>query len=134
MPKPYLPRAEDARVIGAMVLQDCAWGTEYNDNDIFEGNGDIIIKDGDFMTEAFDDPDNPTDSPDLEMTGTLLASADIDKTGTAPLPGAAAEFGSGYEGAGTSSSLQVFFDIDTIGRGTAGAVSKVLVEYRLIPQ
>ena len=134
MAKSAFCRAEDARVIAAMVLQDCAWGNEYNDDAIFEGNSDIIVRDGDFMTEAFNDPDNPTDSPDVEMTGTLLAVADIDKTGTAPLPGAAAEFGSGYEGAGTASSLQVFFDIDTIGRGTAGAVSKVMVEYRLIPQ
>jgi hypothetical protein len=134
MAKSAFCRAEDGRVIAAMALQSSAWGTEYSDGDNFEGNADIIIKDGDFMTEVLNDSDSPTGSPDVEMTGTLLASADVDRLGTAPLPGAAAEFGSGYEGAGTSSSLQVFYQIDSIGYGPAGAVSQVIVEYRLIPQ
>ena len=127
-------RAEDGRVIASMALQSSAWGTEYNDNDNFEGNTDIIIKDGDFMSEALNDSDNACNSPDVEMTGSLLASADIDKLGTAPLPGSAAEFGAGYEGAGTSSSIQVFYQIDSIGRGPAGATAEINVEYRLIPQ
>lgn len=134
MAKSAFCRAEDGRVIASMALQSSAWGTEYEDDDIFEGNSDIIIKDGDFMSEALNDSDESSGSPDVEMTGTLLASADVDKLGTAPLPGSAAEFGSGYEGAGTASSLQVFYKIDSIGRGPAGAVSQVIVEYRLIPQ
>ena len=134
MAKSAFCAAEDGRVIASMALQSSAWGTEYSDGDNFEGNAEITIADGDFMTEALNDSDNPTDSPDVQMTGSLLASADVDKLGTSPLPGSAAEFGAGYEGAGTSSSLQVFYEIDSIGRGPAGAVSQVIVEYRLIPQ
>ncbi len=135
MAKSAFCAAEDGRVIAAMALQSSAWGTEYTDGDSFEGNADIKINDGDFISEALNDPDSVSDnSPDVKMTGTLLASADVDKLGTAPLPGAAAEFGSGYEGAGTSSSVQVFYAIDSIGYGPAGATSRVVVEYRLIPQ
>ena len=134
MAKSAFCAAEDGRVIAAMALQSSAWGTGYNDNDNFEGNADITIEDGDFMMEALNDPDTACDSPDVQITGTLIAKADADKTGTAPLPGAAAEFGAGYEGAGTSSSLLVFYEIDSIGYGPAGATSRVVVEYRLIPQ
>ena len=135
MAKSAFCRAEDGRVIAAMALQSSAWGTEFTDGDNFEGNANIIIHDGDFLMEALNDSDTACDnSPDVEMTGSLLASADVDKLGTAPLPGAAAEFGAGYEGAGTSSSLQNFYNIDSIGYGPAGATSRVVVEYRLIPQ
>jgi hypothetical protein len=127
-------RAEDGRVIAAMVLQSAAWGTDYGDGDNFEGNTDITVADGDFIFEAIADADTVSGSPDVQMTGSMLASADIDKVSTSPLPGSSAEFGSGYEGTGESSSLQIIYEIDSIGSGPAGATAQVEVEYRLIPQ
>ena len=133
MAKSAFCQAENGRVIAAIALQTSAWGTEYTDGDTFEGNADIIINDGDFVMEAFHDSDTACDTPDVEMTGSLLASADVDKLATEPLPGYAAEYGSGYDGSGMSSSLIVYFGIDSIGYAPAGATSRVMAEYRLVP-
>lgn len=127
-------RTENGRVIAAEVTEDAAWGEEYNDNDNYAGNTDIVITDGDFIIENNDDSDTPPASPDLQMTGSLSAEVDIDKLATEPLPGGAAKFGTGYEGAGKMGSVQIICRIDSFGSGSDDARAHIRTEYRLIPQ
>lgn len=132
-------RAENGRVIAAMAAETAAWGdTVFADDDNFEGNDDIIIRDGDFIMEAIGDADTASGSHDVEMTDSVtdsvIASIDVDKLSVEPLPGSSAEFASGYEGAGKMGAVQVMCQIDSIGSGFGSATSRVLVEYRLVPQ
>jgi hypothetical protein len=134
-------RAENGRVIAAMVSEAAAWGIDYNDGDVFEGNTDITIEDGDFIMEAFDlDPENPIDSvsvdPDVRMQedGFVLADVDVDKLAASLLPGASAEFASGYEGAGVSAGVMTRLRMESIGSEPSGARARVQVEYMLIPR
>jgi hypothetical protein len=127
-------RAEGGRVLAGSVLRSAAWGTAYNDGDNFEGNADITITDGDFVMEAIGDSDTASASPDVQMTGSLSASVDVDKLRTEPLPGSSAEFGAGYEGAGTAGAVQTIYLVDSIGSGPGSASAQVEVEYRVVPQ
>lgn len=127
-------RAENGRVLAAMAAESAAWGTVYENDDIFEENADIIIRDGDFIMEDMEDVDTASGSPDIQMTGSLSASVDVDKLSIEPLPGSSAEFGSGYEGAGKMGAVQIISRIDSIGSGPGSATSRVLVEFRLVPQ
>lgn len=135
MAKTVFYRAENGRVTAAMAAETAAWGdTVFADDDNFEGNTDIIIRDGDFIMEAIGDADSASGTPDVEMTGSLSASIDVDKLSVEPLPGSSAEFASGYEGAGKMGAVQVMCQIDSIGSGFGSATSRLLVEYRLVPQ
>jgi hypothetical protein len=129
-------RAENGRVIAAMAAEAAAWGIDYNDGDPFEGNPNITIEDGGFIMEAFYDPDLVTGSPDLRVQedGSLSAEVDIDKLSTALLPGASAEFGAGYEGAGGAAGVMTMVRMDSIGTEPTGSSSRVEVEYMLIPR
>lgn len=127
-------RAENGRVIAAEVTESAAWGIEYNDNDNFEGNPDITITDGDFIMEDNNDADTPSASPDVHMTGSLAADVDIDKLSTQPLPGNAAKFATGYEGAGKMGAVQIRCQIDSFGTGSDSAGSHIRTQYRLVPQ
>ena len=134
-------RAENGRVIAAMASEAAAWGIDYNDGDVFEGNADITIADGDFIMEAIDDQANPTDGVgadphdwDLQMTGSLSANVDVDRISTSLLPGASAEFASGYEGAGVSAGVMTRLLMESIGSEPSGASARVEVEYMLIPR
>ena len=127
-------RAENGRVIAAMVAEAAAWGIDYADGDEFEVTGsDIFIMDGDFIMEPFNDPDP---GPDVKVweDGALSADLDIDKTETSLLPGGSAEFGSGYEGAGAAGGMQTKILVDSIGREPSGATARVRVHYMLIPR
>ena len=134
MAKTAFYRAESGRVIAASAVQTAAWGTDYYDGENFEGNAEITIEDGDFIMEGIADSDTTSASPDVQMTGSLSAIVDVDKVSTEPLPGASAEFGSGYEGTGKSGAVQSIYLIDSIGSGPGSARAQLLVEYRLIPQ
>lgn len=127
-------RAENGRVIAAVALQSAASGTDYNDGDNLEGNADITITDGDFVMEAIGDADTASGSPDVQMTGSLSASVDVDKLRTEPLPGSSAEFAAGYEGAGTAGAVQTIYQIDSIGSGPGSASAQVQIEHRIVPQ
>jgi Tfp pilus assembly protein PilX len=127
-------RSENGRVIAAEVTESAAWGIEYNDNDNFEGNTDIIIADGDFIMESNNDADTPPANPDLHMTGSLAADVDIDKLSTQPLPGSAAKFGTGYEGAGKMGSVQIICRVNSFGSGSDSASAHIRTDYRLVPQ
>ncbi len=127
-------RSENGRVIAAEVTESSAWGIEYNDNDNFEGNTDITITDGDFIMESYNDADTATASPDVHMTGSLAANVDIDKLSTQPLPGSAAKFATGYEGAGKMGAVQIIFQIDSFGTGSDRAGSHIRTQHRLVPQ
>jgi len=138
-------QAEGGRVLASSVLQSAAWGTDMcvaPNFPNFEGNENIIIGHCDFFDEDKNDPDTPSpinpahrdETADVELTGSMAALLDIDKVSTEPLPGGSAEFGSGYEGAGKSGSVMVMSQIDSISSVPGGATSRVLVEYRLIPQ
>lgn len=127
-------RSENSRVIAAEVTGTAAWGIAYNDGDNFEGNTDIIIADGDFIMENNKDADTPPASPDVHMTGSLAADVDIDKLSTEPLPGAAAKFATGYEGAGKMGAVQIICRIDSFGRGPNSASAHIQTQYRLVPQ
>ena len=126
-------RAENGRVIAAMVSEAAAWGIDYADGDPFEGNAEITIEDGDFIMEPFNDADA---GPDVivEEQGALSANLDIDKTSTFLLPGASAEFGSGYEGAGASGGLATKMLVTSIGSEPSGATAEVVVHYMPIPR
>jgi hypothetical protein len=129
-------RAENGRVIASMASEAAAWGIDYNDNDEFEPPSDIFILDGDFIMEAFGDTDDVSASPDVrvqEEDGFVFADVDVDKLSTALLPGASAEFGAGYEGAGTSSGVMTRLRMESIG-SESGASALVEVEYMLIPR
>ena len=127
-------RSENGRIIVAEVTESAAWGIDYNDGDKFEGNDDITIADGDFIIEDNDDPDTPSVSPDVQLTGSLAANVDVDKLSTEPLPGNAAKFGTGYEGAGKMGSVQIICRMDSIGSGPNNSTANVMTEYRLVPQ
>lgn len=127
-------RAEGGRILAGRVLRSLVGGTAYNDGDSFEGNADIAVMDGDFEMEEIGDPDTASDSPDVQMTGSLLANVNVDKLDVSPLPGSSAEFASGYEGVGKAGAVQIMYHIDSIGSTSSGAVSEVEVEYRIIPQ
>ncbi len=135
-------RAENGRVIAAMVAEAAAWGIDYSDGDEFEVTGsDIFVLDGDFIMEAFDlDPDDPIDEvsvdPDVRVLegGIQSADLDIDKRSTSLLPGASAEFGSGYEGAGAAGGMQTRMLVTSIGSEPSGATARVVVHYMLIPR
>jgi len=134
-------RAENGRVIAAMVAEAAAWGIDYADGDEFEVTGsDIFILDGDFIMEAFNDADDVSVSPDvrvLELVGSTheqSADLDIDKTETSLLPGGSAEFGSGYEGAGAAGGMQTKILVTSIGSEPSGAIARIMVHYMLIPR
>ena len=127
-------RAEGGRIIAGRVLRSLVGGEEYNDNDNFEANADITIRDGDFEMEEIGDPDTASGSPDVELSGSLSANVNVDKLDTLPLPGYSAEFASGYEGVGKAGGVQVIYEIDSIGSEPSGATSQVQVQYRVIPQ
>jgi len=130
-------RAENARVIAARAVQAADGGTTWSDGDNFEGNGDISIADGDFYSEGFDvnnTVDTVSASPDMQLTSDLQADIDVDKIEVAPMPGASAEFGAGYEGVGHEGMVQAIYRIDSIGQEPAtGANAQVRLEYRLLP-
>ncbi|MBW2174154.1 MAG: pilus assembly PilX N-terminal domain-containing protein [Deltaproteobacteria bacterium] len=135
-------RAENGRVLAAMVSEAAAWGIDYSDGDEFEVAGsDVFVLDGDFIMEPFDlDPGAPVDlvevSPDVRVDeqGALSANLDIDKQSTSLLPGASAEFGSGYEGAGAAGGMATTIMVTSIGSEPSGATARVEVFYLLIPK
>lgn len=129
-------RAENARVIAAEAIQTASGGTTWTDGDNFQSHADIVLLDGDFFEEGFDTSntlDTVSTSPDLQMSNLLQADVDIDKTEVGPMPGASAEFGSGYEGVGHESMIQAIYRVESIGREPSGAVAQVRLEYRLLP-
>lgn len=129
-------RAENGRVIAARAIRFADGGTSWSDGASFDGNASISISDGDFFTEGFDvsnTVDTVTASPDLQMTGDFQADVDVDKTEVAPMPGASAEFGAGYEGTGHEGMVQAIYRLDSIGEEPTGATSRVVLEYRLLP-
>ena len=132
-------RAENARVMAGMALESADAGTTWpnpEDGDKFGGNSDITMADGSFYTEGFDVSnavDDVSSSPDMQMTGMLLADVDIDKIEVGPAPGASAEFGSGYEGTGHEGMIQAIYQIDSVGHEPSGAVAQVRLEYRILP-
>lgn len=127
-------RAEGGRIVAGKVLRSLVEGDQYADGDSFEGNANIIVADSNFEMEEIGDADTASDSPDVQLTGSLLANVNVDKLEVSPLPGYSAEFASGYEGTGTAGGVQVIYEIDSIGSEPSGAVSQVQVEYRIIPQ
>jgi hypothetical protein len=134
-------RAEDGRIIGAMASEAAAWGIDYVDDSNFEENEEIIIRDGDFIMEAFDSDDNidkPTVDPDVvilaEENGPEIVEIDVDKLSTSLLPGSSAEFAAGYEGAGASAGVMTLLDVDSIGTEETGARARIQVRYMLIPR
>jgi len=129
-------RAENARVMAGMALESADAGTTWTDGANFGGNSDISMADGSFYTEGFDvsnTVDDVSSSPDMQMTGMLLADVDIDKIEVGPAPGASAEFGSGYEGTGHEGMIQAIYQIDSVGHEPSGAVAQVRLEYRILP-
>lgn len=130
-------RAENGRVIAARAIQAADGGTAWSDGDNFESNADITVSDGDFFSEGFDvnnAVDTVSASPDVQMTNDLQANMDIDKLEVAPMPGASAEFGAGYEGVGHEGMVQAIYRIDSVGQEPAtGAKAQVRLEYRLLP-
>jgi len=129
-------RAENARVMAGMALQSAEAGTTWANGESFRGNPDITMADGDFYTEGFDisnTVDDVSSSPDMQMTGMLMADVDIDKIEVGPAPGASAEFGSGYEGTGHEGMIQAIYQIDSLGREASGALAQVRLEYRILP-
>jgi Tfp pilus assembly protein PilX len=131
-------RAENARVMAGMALQSADAGTTWpNDGDSFrDDNSDITMADCDFYTEGFDvsnTVDDVSSSPDMQMTGMLLADVDIDKIEVGPAPGASAEFGSGYEGTGHEGMIQAIYQVDSVGHEPSGALAQVRLEYRILP-
>ena len=129
--------AENARILAGRVIRAVFSGTSFNDDDNFDGNTDIILRDGDFPYESIGDGAGDTFSDgtrDMELTGALAARVDVDKVDVSPLPGSSAEFAAGYEGIGTAGSVQVIYQIDSEGTAAPNARSLVQVEYRMLPQ
>jgi len=132
-------RAENGRVIAAMVSEAAAWGIDFVDGSNFEDVPDIKVMDGDFIMEAFDidnSADQVTGDPDVrvEEDGFLSAEVDVDKLSTALLPGSSAEFAAGYEGAGASAGVMTILRMDSIGSEPTGARASIRVQYMLIPR
>jgi type II secretory pathway pseudopilin PulG len=127
--------AENARVLAGRVIRSMFSGDAYNDDDNFDGNPDIIIRDGDFAFEQI--TDGPGDAygatGDMELTGALSALVDVDKINVGFLPGSSAEFAAGYEGTGTAASVQVIYQIDSEGTAAPNARALVQVQYRMLP-
>jgi type II secretory pathway pseudopilin PulG len=128
--------AENARILAGRVIRSMFSGTSFNDDDNFDGNPDIILRDGDFAYEEISDgPSDTFDAnSDMELTGALAARVDVDKIDVGPLPGSSAEFAAGYEGTGTAASVQVIYNINSQGTAAPNARSLVQVEYRMLPQ
>ena len=129
-------RAENARVMAGMALRSADAGDTWTDGDNFGGNSLITMTDGDFYVEGFDvsnTVDDVSSSPDMQMTGMLLADVDIDKIEVGPAPGASAEFGSGYEGTGHEGMVQAIYQIDSVGQEPSGAMAQLRLEYRILP-
>ena len=127
--------AENARVLASRVIRSMFSGDSYNDDDNFDGNSDIILRDGNFAYEEISD--GPSDSfdanSDMELTGALAARVDVDKIDVGPLPGSSAEFAAGYEGTGTAASVQIIYDINSEGTAAPSARALVQVQYRMLP-
>ena len=129
--------AENARILAGRVIRAVFSGSSFTDDDNFESNANIILRDGDFPHESIADGsgDAYSDSTrDMELTGSLAANIDVDKVDVSPLPGSSAEFAAGYEGTGTAGAVQVIYQIDSEGTAAANARSLVQVEYRMLPQ
>ena len=129
-------RSENARIVAAEAIQSAGAGNTWSDGGNFQSHSDIVISDGDFFEEGFDTAntvDTVSASPDLQLSNSLQADVDIDKTEVGPMPGASAEFGSGYEGVGHESMVQAIYRIDSIGRDPSGSQARVQLEYRLLP-
>jgi type II secretory pathway pseudopilin PulG len=128
--------AENARILAGRVIGAVFSGSSFNDDDNLDGNPDIILRDGDFPHESI--PDGSTDAfsdatRDMELTGALEASVDVDKMDVSPVPGSSAEFAAGYEGTGTAGAVQIIYQINSEGRAAPNARSLVQVEYRMLP-
>jgi hypothetical protein len=127
--------AENARILASKIIRSVFSGSSYSDGDEYETGSDVWALDGDFPHEAIDDPDTRAGTPDVRLgtAGSPQAFVDVDKDRVGPLPGGSAEFAAGYEGSGKAGSMQVIYVMDSEGREAPNAVSRVQVEYRMLP-
>ena len=73
--------------------------------------------------------------PDVTMgQGGFNAQVDVDRVRSQNLTGGGAEFASGVEGIGVGSTggVAVFYELDSRGQSTRGAVSNVIADYRKV--
>lgn len=127
--------AENARILASSIIRSVFSGSSYSDGDEYETGSDIWVLDGDFPHETMGDGDSRTGTPDVRLgpAGSPEALVDVDKDSVGPLPGGSAESAAGYEGSGTSTSMQVIYLMDSEGREAPNAVSLVQVQYRQLP-
>ncbi len=142
-------RAESGRILAARITRSVLSGISYTNGQEYEAGSNVFVEDGDFPFEVQLDPgpdpdpdpfNNVTGAADVKpdvtvqgSDGSVLALVDVDKIGVGPLPGSSAEFGSGYEGVGKSGSAQAIYRIESRGRAAGNALSRVEVQYRMVP-
>ncbi len=81
------------------------------------------------------DSDTCKNNPDLQLTlGTMTVSVDIDRMFAAPCEGAAIEFASGYEGAGTggSGSTCAYYRVNSMSTEAVGSENVVGGVYKYV--
>lgn len=128
-------RAENARILASRIMRFIFSGSSYTDGDECETGSNVFVMDGDFPHEDITETDTYTGAPDVRVGAASSPDAlvDVDKVSVGPLPGSSDEFGSGYEGTGKSGSIQVIYQIVSEGRAAPNAISRVQVEYRMLP-
>ena len=74
-------------------------------------------------------------TPDVAMgQGGFSTEVDVERVRSRVLSGGGAEFASGTEGVGvgTTGGVAVFYELDSRGQSTRGAVSNVIADYRKV--
>jgi Tfp pilus assembly protein PilX len=98
-----------------------------------------IVLDPNLTTELRSGPSFDSDTcknnPDLQLTlGTMTVSVDIDRVFAAPCEGAAIEFASGYEGAGTGGSggTCAYYRVNSMSTEAVGSENVVGGVYKYV--
>lgn len=124
----------------AGIIEDCITDVGWGNDHSYNGSANVTVKDGDFAFESRDldddaDGDLTNDritAPDLEFTGNMAGTADVDKGATVPVAGSSTVASAGYEGAGKGAAgggLKTVYHIRTRGLFGSRAMSLLFMTY-----
>ncbi len=151
-------QTESGLTIAAEMIEKLQEFPAFEDNEYFDDNETILIPDGAFMQEestskenkvwdpvdqtddVTGDPDEQNEDgdlvgPDIQLSGELLVSVDIDKLGSKRIAGGGAEFAAADQGIGVT-AYKVLFNIESLGTlpNNSNVKADHIMGYEFIPR